>query len=50
MYLQFVHTLNGDPSKTGKNHKKATVNNIVIFMIFAAFDTSPLTVCINCSL
>jgi len=58
--LQFIHTVNGDGSETA-NTKEGTINHtnidiqamlvwlIVLFMIFAVFDPSPLTMCINCS-
>ena len=58
--LQFIHTVNGDRSKTAKiiksaiNHTKIDIQAmlvwlIVLFMIFAVFDLSLLTVHINCS-
>ena len=58
--LQFIHTVNGTGKKTAIIIK-GTINHtnidtqamlvwlIVSFMIFAVFNPSPLTVCINCS-
>ena len=55
-----MHTVNGDGSKTAKiikgnvNHTNIDIQAMFVwltlpFMIFAVFDPSPLTVCINCS-
>ena len=55
-----MHTVNGDGSETAKtikgtiNHTNIDIQAMLVwlmvpFMIFAVFDPSPLTVCINCS-
>ena len=58
--LQFMHTFNGDGSKTAKiikgtiNHTNVDIQAILVWLIvpfydFAVFDPLPLRVCINCS-
>jgi len=56
---QIIHCVNGDGSKTQQNQKKrrnyppshhlsinVMLNNIIFFTIFAAFDPSPVVLCI----
>ena len=52
--LQFVHSVNGDGSKTTKIFKKVILLSITLkfrrcLLIFVVFDLSPLTRWMNCS-